>query len=388
MLALIVYLLFAATEPAASPAPPVVPAATNTVSGVTVQAPSKEKPPAPDLKIDMQSDDEDVDQRVVIWPATAYQGRLDGRVRLRCNFDAHGLAETCVITSEDPEGKGFGSAALEMRPTFKIAPAMGPDGPIAATKIVSIRFKAPDTRFDQAAFANATSKLATSPKRAVDMGDFMFGIQNGLASRRVTMLDHPVWTQAANFDDLARVYPAKGGGVEGYAVDHCMVKSSGALFNCEVIKEEPEGRGFDKAALALASRFKVAPALAATHHSSQLWVDISIRLPPPDKLADRTVMAPVWLLGVDPYAIPKIFPPEAVAQGLVTGRGVTRCTIAADGAMSSCAPEAGQPDGLGFSEAATKLASRMKMNLWSADGAPVAGGVVHIPIRLNLKDGG
>jgi len=27
----------------------------------------------------------------------------------------------------------------------------------------------------------------------------------------------------------------------------------------------------------------------------------------------------------------------------------------------------------------------MKMNLWSADGAPVEGGVVHIPIRLNLK---
>jgi hypothetical protein len=27
----------------------------------------------------------------------------------------------------------------------------------------------------------------------------------------------------------------------------------------------------------------------------------------------------------------------------------------------------------------------MKMNLWSADGAPVEGGVVHGPIRLNLK---
>jgi hypothetical protein len=31
------------------------------------------------------------------------------------------------------------------------------------------------------------------------------------------------------------------------------------------------------------------------------------------------------------------------------------------------------------------LASKMRMNLWSADGAPVGGGVVHIPIRLNLK---
>ena len=53
--------------------------------------------------------------------------------------------------------------------------------------------------------------------------------------------------------------------------------------------------------------------------------------------------------------------------------------------MSACAREAGDPNGLGFSEAAVKLAATLKMNLWSADGAPVVGGVVHIPIRLNLK---
>ena len=51
-------------------------------------------------------------------------------------------------------------------------------------------------------------------------------------------------------------------------------------------------------------------------------------------------------------------------------------------------PEPGAPDGQGFSEAAVKLAATMKMNLWSADGAPVQGGVVHIPIRLNLKGAG
>jgi hypothetical protein len=59
--------------------------------------------------------------------------------------------------------------------------------------------------------------------------------------------------------------------------------------------------------------------------------------------------------------------------------------VAADGALTQCAPEAAEPAGLGFSEAAAKLASTMKMNLWSTDGAPVEGGVVHIPIRLNLK---
>jgi hypothetical protein len=88
---------------------------------------------------------------------------------------------------------------------------------------------------------------------------------------------------------------------------------------------------------------------------------------------------------MDPRATPKVFPPEAAAGGLTTGRGVARCTVAADGSMASCAPEPGEPDGVGFSEAAATLASKMRMNLWSADGAPVGGGVIHIPIRLNLK---
>jgi hypothetical protein len=112
-----------------------------------------------------------------------------------------------------------------------------------------------------------------------------------------------------------------------------------------------------------------------------------MRLLPPAPGDERVIHAPRWITGVDPKSVPKLFPPEAVAQGLTTGRGVARCTVGADGVLTACAPEPADPDGLGFSEAAVRLASGMKMNLWSADGAPVEGGVVHIPIRLNLKGG-
>ncbi len=224
--------------------------------------------------------------------------------------------------------------------------------------------------------------------QAPDVSQITFATNNPIAMRDVTMLDRPVWAEAASFDDLARVYPAKGGGVEGNSVDHCMVRRSGALENCQVIKEEPQGRGFDKAALSLAPRFKVIPELATIHQRAQVWVDIAIRLPPPDLLKDRSTMAPVWLMGVDLNTTPKLFPPEAAAAGLTTGRGVTRCAVSADGVLTSCIPEPGNPDGLGFSEAAAKLAVGMKMNLWSSDAAPVEGGVVHIPIRFNLKSPG
>jgi hypothetical protein len=356
----------------------------NTVPGVTVQGETRGKAPPADITLNMQGSDDDLTQMVTIWPGAAYQNRVDGKVRLRCRFDVHGLAESCEVASESPQGHGFGKAALELRPTFKLPPTTGPDGPVPAIKTVSIGFRAPDSQISGKMINENLSMNPIAP----DISQITFGNNNPIAMRDVTMLDHPVWAQAASFDDLAAAYPAKGGGVEGYAVDHCMVRRTGVLANCQIIKEEPEGRGFDKAALSLAPKFKVIPELATAHHRSPIWVDIAIRLPPPDQLKDRTVTAPVWLAGVDPKATPKVFPPEAVAQGLVTGRGMTRCTVAADGTLTACAPEAGEPDGLGFSEAAAKLATGMKMNLWSADAAPVQGGVVHIPIRLNLKPAG
>ncbi|HEX2817007.1 MAG TPA: hypothetical protein VHN39_11460, partial [Phenylobacterium sp.] len=175
--------------------------------------------------------------------------------------------------------------------------------------------------------------------------------------------------------------------VEGYAVAHCAVQRSGALSGCQVIKEEPERRDFGRAATKLVeTKFKVAPQLAAAAHSSALWVDVPIRLPPPAQ-TDRTVMAPAWLTGVDARTTPTVFPPEAVASGLTTGRGIARCVVGADGVLANCAPESAEPAGLGFAEAAAKLATGMKMNLWTYDAAPVEGGVVHVPVRLNLKGG-
>lgn len=375
MLALVLAIQAAAQAPAPKSPP-------TTVSGVEVTAKSKGKPPPADVTLNMQGSDDDITQMVTVWPGAAYQRRADGRVRLRCRIDVHGLAESCEVASESPQGKGFGKAALELRPTIKLPPTMGPDGPIAAIKTIAISFHAPDSH------ANAGDSVNVANSMSPQASQLASGANNPIAMRDVTMLDRPIWAQAASFDDLARAYPAKGGGVEGYAVDHCMVQRTGALENCQIIKEEPKGRGFDKAALSLAPRFKVIPELATTRQRAPVWVDIPIRLPPPDQLKDPTVMAPSWLTLVDPKAAPQLFPPEAAAQGLTTGRGVVRCTVGGNGALTACVPERGDPDGLGFSEAAAKLAPAMRMNLWSADAAPVIGGVVHIPIRLNLKPPG
>ncbi|HLZ76019.1 energy transducer TonB [Phenylobacterium sp.] len=371
MLAAVLALMAAADPQATAAKPPAAPAATaatSTVSPVTVSPESKA--PAPDLKIDMQSDDDDISRMVVIWPGTAYAARLDGRVNLRCKVDVHGLAEWCEVTNETPRNKGFGKAALEMRPTFKLPIAQGPDGPVPAMRNIALTFKAPDTTVTMAAVLKNGSAR---------------GMGNALAMRQVTMLNYPVWVQAATFEDLAAAYPAKANGAEGYAVAHCHLLHTGLLTTCQVIAETPDKLGFGKAALDLAKKFRVAPDLAAVRQATPVWVDVPIRWPAGPALADRTVMAPVWITGVDLKSAPGVFPPEAAGKGLTSGRGVARCVVGVDGTLTQCAPEAADPDGLGFSEAAVKLASTMKMNLWSADGEPVEGGVIHIPIRLGLK---
>src|SRR5258708_2019363 len=132
---------------AAAAAPEAAKPPASTVSPVTVtpQIQTEGKRPPADAKIDMGgSDDDEVAQPVVIWPAGAYQTRKDGRVVLRCDIDVHGLAQRCAVIFEAPAGHGFGHAAQEMRPTFKLPPTLGADGqPVAAVKNISLFFKAP-----------------------------------------------------------------------------------------------------------------------------------------------------------------------------------------------------------------------------------------------------
>jgi hypothetical protein len=139
--------------------------------------------------------------------------------------------------------------------------------------------------------------------------------------------------------------------------------------------------------LDLTAKFRVTRELATASHPTPLWVDVPIRFAPPSA-GERTVTAPTWITRFDPRKAPQVFPPEAAAQGLITGRGVARCLVGGDGSLTGCAPDPDEPDHLGFGAAAAQLASAMRMNLWSADAAPVQGGIVHVPIRLNLKPDG
>ena len=54
--------------------------------------------------------------------------------------------------------------------------------------------------------------------------------------------------------------------------------------------------------------------------------------------------------------------------------------------MSECKPLPGDPDGLGFSEAAVAIARTVRMAPWTNGGGPVNGAVVNLPIQFDLTE--
>jgi hypothetical protein len=353
---------------------------------VTVVAPARKPAPAPPAATVVIPVDEDtaIGLWTSVWPMDALSGRRSGHVMLSCYVDHYGLAEWCKVAFETPQNQGFGAAALELRPTFKLTPVAGPDGPVDAVMNLAIEFKPPNPQFIVSGDSEGQGAVAGCGGLGKPCPEWRV-IGNPLPRRPITMLNAPVWTRTATYDDWMRAYPVEGGGVEGYAVAHCEVERTGDLSGCELIKEVPEKRGFGPAALRLAARFRVSPAWAVAPDHRELWVDVPIRFEPPGSSQTRTVTSPYWLTGFDPDQTLKLFPPEAAAKGLTSGVGVARCVVADDGSLTNCAPSAAEPDGLGFSEVAVKLASTMKMNPWTADGAPVDGAMVQVGVQLNLK---
>src|SRR5579885_2161734 len=148
-----------------------------------------------------------------------------------------------------------------------------------------------------------------------------------LVRRQIAMLNNPVWASTASYADLMRAYPSKGDGADGYGVAHCQVAKNGRLSGCMPIREDPPGRGFGKAAVALASKFTVSREWTSAPGHAALWVDVPIRFPAPGQAENRRITSPYWVAGFDPNQVLKIYPPEAIAKGIATGQGVAKCVV-------------------------------------------------------------
>lgn len=190
----------------------------------------------------------------------------------------------------------------------------------------------------------------------------------------------PRWTSTPTVAEMAAAYPAKaraegvGGGVELV----CAVKSSGTVGDCDVLGENPKGYGFASAAQKLARSLRVDPAQRGGE--VRFPVSFSADVLKPEGLMVKT---PRWA------ALPSVTDLQATIPKTEGGPNNIRvtlvCTVQAGGSLDGCAVDREEPAGQGFGQAVLALASRFKVEPWSAEGLPTVGAKVRVPVRYDLK---
>ncbi len=65
-----------------------------------------------------------------VYPVHAYQKNLEGSGTIQCVFNGQGKLDACRLLSEDPQGLGFGKAALALAPHYLAKPIQNDGKPI------------------------------------------------------------------------------------------------------------------------------------------------------------------------------------------------------------------------------------------------------------------
>ncbi len=335
-LGLLLAVSLSAGSAAAAPPPDASP------SGDVVTSPGWEKKPTPE------------DLRAV-YPTKALKAGVGGRATIECEVATDGLLRNCVVLKDDPAGMNFGAAALALTLQFRFKPATRNGVPFVSRVVIPITWEEP---------SRASSPYSDGPGPSV--------------------VTNPTWATAPTRADLRAAYP-KGRKDAGAVTLMCYLRPSGALRSCTVDKGGP----FDSAARSLISKFTVDLTGVDPKRIQDVEVQVLIHFDPSDDLdagGATIVNRPNWkqLPGMDDFRA--IYPAAALAKGIKVGHGLVRCVVGGNGALGDCRILSEDPPGLGFGDAALKLAATFRLNPWTEDGRPVDGAVINIPIKLVFPD--
>jgi len=192
------------------------------------------------------------------------------------------------------------------------------------------------------------------------------------------------WVQAPSAADVAAAYPSKAreSGTSGEAGLDCVVAGDGTLTRCIRADESPEGQGFGAAALTLTPKFKAMSATGRRIAGSHVRVPFRFEAA---VLAEPAIVRPEWAATPAPKDFQAAFPAAASQAGVLRAKAVMSCVVDASGGLKDCASVSEDPAGYGFGAATLPLAAGFRLKLWGADGRPVAGARIRLPIRYELQ---
>lgn len=187
------------------------------------------------------------------------------------------------------------------------------------------------------------------------------------------------FTEAPSAAQVAAAFPAKAkaAGVSGAVDLSCTATHDDRLKDCAVVGEDPRGYGFGQAARVLARSMRVAGARSGDE--VRVPVNFSADLLKPG----FTAKTPKWAAMPGAADFQATIPKHEDGPNAI--RVVLVCDVQAGGALSGCVVDREEPAGQGFGDGVLALASKFKVEPWSAEGLPTVGAKVRVPVRYDLK---
>ncbi len=184
-------------------------------------------------------------QVVAAYPAKAREAKVGGHAVLDCHFDGQGRMAGCAVISEEPKGYGFG----------KSSSALAAD------------FLGPRTDGDGVSLKGASTQIP-----------FTFAPE--MPTGAAPVIGKPNWVRMPEGSAVAAGFPAAAMAAHvsvGRVTLSCNVGLAGRLGDCTVDRQDPDGLGFDKAAMALAKDFQVSVWTPEGLPTVGGWVRVPIR---------------------------------------------------------------------------------------------------------------